>query len=70
MPVKNSTVNQDKLLAAYNMGHAQGERELPRLREFVFGSAEGGPHRTRDEIAQLVSAADGPESGKGYITIG
>jgi len=69
MPVENGTVNKRRLLASYNMGHDQGERDLPRLREFVFGSADGGPHRTREEIARLVSAADGTESESTYITI-
>jgi len=70
MPVENGTVNKHRLLASYTMGHEQGERDLPLVREFVFGSAEGGPHRTSGEISRLVSEADGSESKGNYITIG
>lgn len=56
MPVKSSTVNPAKLRASYQMGWDQAVRELPRLREFVFGDADGGPH--------------GPDGWDGYITIG
>ena len=58
MPVENATVNPRKLKAAYEAGHAQYVREVPRLREFLFGSADGGPR-----------PAD-PDEGTGYITLG
>ena len=58
MPVENATVNPRRLAAAYDAGHAQYLREMPRLREFLFGSASGGP-RPED-----------PDQGTGYITLG
>lgn len=56
MPVANSTVNPRRLAAAYEAGHAQYLREMPRVREYVFGSSDSGPG-PRDE-------------GTGYITLG
>ena len=38
MPVKNNTVNPRRLAAAYDAGHAQYVREMPRVREFLFGA--------------------------------
>jgi predicted patatin/cPLA2 family phospholipase len=38
MPVKNTDLSVPKLQAAYELGHAQGMRELPRWREFLFGT--------------------------------
>lgn len=35
MPVKNGTLNSAELEHAYDLGHAQGERELSRIKEFV-----------------------------------
>lgn len=58
MPVESGTVSAAKLTASYERGHAQGLRELPRLREFVFGAPDAGP------------AAKDPDVGTGYITIG
>ncbi len=56
MPVSSSTVNQAKLRASYQMGWDQACRDLPLLREFVFGSSAAGPQ--------------GPAGWDGYITIG
>lgn len=58
MPVENSTVSSRRLAAAYDQGHAQYVRDMPRVREFLFGSADGGP-RPED-----------PDAGTGYITLG
>ena len=35
MPVSNGTLDTTKLQRAFSMGHAQLERELPKLLEFV-----------------------------------
>ena len=56
MPVSSTTVNPLKLEASYQMGWQQAVRELPRLREFVFGAHDAGPK--------------GPNGWDGYITIG
>lgn len=56
MPVSSTTVNKAKLRASYQMGWDQAVRDLPLLREFVFGSSTGGPQ--------------GPAGWDGYITIG
>ncbi|WP_072373497.1 patatin-like phospholipase family protein [Thermophilibacter mediterraneus] len=58
MPVESSTVNPRKLAAAYDAGHAQYLRELPRIREFLFGSPDAGP------------CPSDPDEGTGYITLG
>ena len=58
MPVENATVSPRRLNAAYEAGHAQYLREVPRVREFLFGSADGGPQ------------PDDPDQGTGYITLG
>ena len=57
MPVENATVNPRKLSAAYEAGREQYLREMPRVREFLFGSATGGPQMD-------------PDQGTGYITVG
>ena len=57
MPVENATVNPRKLNAAYEAGREQYLREMPRVREFLFGSATGGPQMD-------------PDQGTGYITVG
>ena len=56
MPVSSTTVNPLKLEASYQMGWQQAVRELPRLREFIFGAHDAGPK--------------GPNGWDGYITIG
>ena len=56
MGVSSGTASPRKQAAEYEAGHAQGLRELPRIREFVFGSADGGPAPT--------------DEGTGYITLG
>lgn len=43
MPVKSTDLNVPKLQEAYDLGHEQGMRELPRWREFLFGSCLAGP---------------------------
>lgn len=58
MPVKNSTTSPRRLAAAYDAGHAQYLREMPRVREFLFGAADAGP------------APGDPDEGTGYITLG
>ena len=58
MPVENATVNPRRLAAAYEAGRAQYLRDLPKVREFLFGSASAGP-RPED-----------PDEGTGYITLG
>ena len=58
MPVENSTVSPRRLAAAYDAGHAQYVHEMPRVREFLFGSPDAGP-RPED-----------PDAGTGYITLG
>ena len=35
MPVKNSTIDRKRLEQAYELGHAQGERELDRILDYV-----------------------------------
>lgn len=56
MPVSSTTVSPAKLEASYQMGWQQAVRDLPRVREFVFGDRDAGPH--------------GPNGWDGYITIG
>lgn len=46
MLVESTTFDVDKLSESFDMGHAQALRELPRWREFLFGSPTAGP-RTR-----------------------
>ncbi len=46
MPVESTTFDMSRLEESYALGHAQALRELPRWREFLFGSATAGP-RTR-----------------------
>lgn len=58
MPVESGTVSPRRLAASYEMGHAQGLRELPRIREFLFGAPDAGPSAPADD------------TGTGYITIG
>lgn len=58
MPVENATVNPRRLAAAYEAGREQYLREMPRVREFLFGAPDAGP-RPED-----------PDQGTGYITVG
>jgi predicted patatin/cPLA2 family phospholipase len=46
MDVESTTYDLHKLEESFDQGHAQALRELPRWREFLFGSATAGP-RTR-----------------------
>lgn len=43
MPVESTTFDVQRLAASFDMGHAQALRELPRWREFLFGSSSAGP---------------------------
>ena len=56
MPVESTTFDGAMLEASYAMGHAQALRELPRWREFLFGSPTAGP-RTRP-VPQRVLMGD------------
>ncbi|MEE0028407.1 MAG: DUF6363 domain-containing protein, partial [Atopobiaceae bacterium] len=58
MPVESTTMDLRQLEESFRMGHAQALRELPRWREFLFGSATAGP-RTRPRAARpLLGDAD------------
>ena len=35
MPIKNTTIDRERLERAYDLGHEQGLREMPRILEFV-----------------------------------
>ena len=59
MPVSSGTTDQDRLLASYNEGHAQGMRDLPLWREFLFGAKDAGPHPDPLEIKRRIWEADG-----------
>ncbi len=48
MPVESTTFELARLEESYAMGHAQALRDLPRWREFLFGSSTAGP-RTRPQ---------------------
>lgn len=56
MPVSSGTVNPAKLKASYDMGRKQAIRDLPLIREFVFGARDAGPKA--------------PDGWDGYITLG
>ena len=58
MTVESGTVNTRKLTASYEAGHAQGLRDLPKWREFLFGAPDAGP-----------MPAD-PAEGTGSLTLG
>jgi len=45
---------------------AQGRRALPIWREFLFGSADAGPHPDPSAIQAQIREADGDD---GYIVI-
>lgn len=58
MPVESTTMDLRQLEESFRMGHAQALRELPRWREFLFGSATAGP-RTRPRASRpLLGDAD------------
>ncbi|MGN0287241.1 MAG: patatin family protein [Atopobiaceae bacterium] len=44
MYIKSTTLDVQKLRDSYLLGYEQGVRELPRIRKFLFGSEDGGPH--------------------------
>lgn len=56
MPVSSTTISHGKLSAVYRAGHDLAERELPRVRTFLFGAPDAGPRSDTDRT--------------GYITIG
>lgn len=60
MPVKNATLDYPRLAESYEMGHAQGVRELPRVLEFLFGPGEEGLAKARAAgvITEPVDEAD------------
>lgn len=56
MIVSSGTVNEAKLHASYELGRRHAVREMPQIREFIWGEKDAGP---------------APEPGwDGYITIG
>jgi predicted patatin/cPLA2 family phospholipase len=63
MPLTSGTTDTRKLHEAYDHGHAQGMRELPRWREFLFGAPDAGP-KPDPKVLREVEAED-----EGYITI-
>ena len=54
MLVESTTFDVELLEKSYELGHAQALRELPRWREFLYGSSTAGP-RTRPIPTQPVS---------------
>lgn len=66
MPVESDTLSTARLTEAYDRGHAQGMRDLPIWREFLFGSADAGPHPDPAAIQAQIREADGDD---GYIVI-
>lgn len=65
MPVKSSTTDHAKLVAAYDQGHAQGMRDLPQWRQFLFGAPDAGPSVSPDQVRTMAAEID-----QGYVTIG
>lgn len=55
MPVKSTTITRPELEASYELGHRQALRDLPRVREFLFGSADAGPDLPPEETERLVA---------------
>lgn len=53
MPVESTTIDVARLEESFAMGRAQALRELPRWREFLFGSAKAGP-RTRPTPSRVL----------------
>lgn len=64
MPICSGTTDKARLLAAYNEGHAQAMRDLPRYREFLFGAPDAGPHPDEAALARTLAAID-----DGYVII-
>lgn len=63
MPLSSGTTDTRKLHEAYDQGHAQGMRELPRWRKFLFGSPDAGPKPDPKVLREVEAEAEG------YITI-
>lgn len=59
MLVESGTADPRKQAEEYQIGHEQAQRELPRIREFLFGAPDAGPTGPVD-----------PDEGTGYITLG
>ena len=49
MPVKSTTQDVKLLRDSYLLGYDQGIRELPRIREFLFGAPDAGPKPEPEE---------------------
>lgn len=58
MPVESMTFDVQRLEESYAMGRAQALRELPRWREFLFGSATAGPRTRPAPSRPIVGDAD------------
>ena len=58
MSVESTTMDAHKLKESYRMGHAQALRELPRWREFLFGSSTAGPRTRPVPTRPLMGTAD------------
>lgn len=56
MFVKSTTLDVQKLRDSYFLGYEQGVRELPRIREFLFGSADAGPHANPAQWLQKIDS--------------
>ena len=62
MPVSSTTVDVDELERSFEMGRAQALRELPRWRQFLFGSPTAGPSSRKTTDRPLTG-------GPGYIDL-
>lgn len=62
MPVNSMTLDVSQLERAFEMGRAQALRELPRWRDFLFGSPTAGP-------SSRGAAAHPIVGGPGYLEI-
>ena len=68
MPLKSTTQDVAVLRDAYLLGYDQGVRELPRIREFLFGDEAAGPKadpaewlaKLRDDARALAQPTDQP----------
>jgi predicted patatin/cPLA2 family phospholipase len=61
MPVRNATLDYPRLAESYEMGHAQGVRELPRVLDFLFGDGDAGRAAAR-AAGVLVDPVDEAEA--------